>query len=162
VKVLGYERAFLAVGAGVLATCLVALLYASVGMGIHLPGPAGRVDPQRALQTPPFDRVGVRQTGRNQYEAVVVGHMWAFDPPMLRVPAGAEVTFVATSLDVIHGFEVAGTRVNMMLIPGQVSRNTYRFKQPGEHLLICHEYCGLGHHTMFGRLIVEPPRTWPR
>jgi cytochrome c oxidase subunit 2 len=37
-----------------------------------------------------------------------------------------------------------------------VSRYSYRFKKPGEHLLICHEYCGLGHHAMYGRVIVEP------
>jgi cytochrome c oxidase subunit 2 len=37
-----------------------------------------------------------------------------------------------------------------------VSRNSYRFRKPGEHLLICHEYCGLAHHTMYGRIIVEP------
>jgi cytochrome c oxidase subunit 2 len=90
---------------------------------------------------------------------VVVGLMWAFTPPEIHVPAGAEVTFVATTLDVTHGFYVAGTRLNMMLIPGQVSRNTYRFTQPGTYLLICHEYCGLGHQTMSGRVIVEPPRT---
>ncbi|HUF70564.1 MAG TPA: hypothetical protein VMM79_18085 [Longimicrobiales bacterium] len=43
----------------------------------------------------------------------------------------------------------------MMLIPGQVSRNTYTFDEPGEHLIICHEYCGIAHHAMFGRVIVE-------
>jgi cytochrome c oxidase subunit 2 len=75
------------------------------------------------------------------------------------VPAGAQIDFVATSADVIHGFQIEGTRVNMMLIPGQIARATYTFAEPGEHLLICHEYCGSGHHTMAGRIIVEgrPP-----
>ncbi|MCI0436564.1 MAG: hypothetical protein L0271_23445 [Gemmatimonadetes bacterium] len=76
----------------------------------------------------------------------------------IRVPAGAEITFVSTTTDVLHGFNVEGTRLNMMLIPGQISRNTYTFNQPGEHLLICHEYCGLGHHMMAGRVIVEATR----
>ena len=67
----------------------------------------------------------------------------------------AEITFTATSADVLHGFHVEGTRLNMMLIPGQVSRNTYTFQQPGEYVIICHEYCGLGHHTMFGKVVVE-------
>ncbi|HET8624485.1 MAG TPA: cytochrome c oxidase subunit II, partial [Gemmatimonadales bacterium] len=91
------------------------------------------------------------------YEVVVVAQAWAFNPAEIRVPAQAEVTFIATTIDIIHGFYVAGTRVNMMLIPGQLSRNSYRFKEPGEHLLICHEYCGLGHHAMYGKVIVEPP-----
>jgi len=53
------------------------------------------------------------------------------------------------------GFEIARTRVNMMLIPGQVGRLTHVFREPGEYLLICHEYCGMGHHTMSGKVIVE-------
>jgi cytochrome c oxidase subunit II len=71
------------------------------------------------------------------------------------VPAGSKVTFISTSTDVLHGFTSTGTRVNVMLIPGQISRVEYTFREPGEHLLICHEYCGLGHHTMHGRVIVE-------
>ena len=48
-----------------------------------------------------------------------------------------------------------------MLIPGQVSQNTYTFEQPGEHRLICHEYCGIGHHLTYGRIIVEETRVHP-
>ncbi len=154
-KVHTYEQAFLWAGGIVLVAGLLALLYASVGMGIHLPGRAAEIDPQQVRTTPPFDRPGVRQTGPNRYEVVMLGQVWAFLPNEVRVPAGAEVTFTATSADVIHGLHVAGTRVNVMLIPGQVSRNTYRFTRPGEHLMICHEYCGLGHHTMFGKVVVE-------
>jgi cytochrome c oxidase subunit 2 len=89
---------------------------------------------------------------------VVVAQAWAFIPAEIRVPAGAEVTITSTSVDIIHGLAVAGTRVNMMLLPGQISRNTYRFDRPGEYLLLCHEYCGTGHHTMSGKLIVEQRR----
>ena len=155
-KVHTYEKAFLAAGGVVLVACLVALLYASASMGIHLPGRAGQIDPARVYRTPPFNRPGVRQTGPNQYQAVIVAQAWAFNPSEIRVPAGAEVTFLATTVDIIHGFYAAKTRLNMMLIPGQVSRSSYRFREPGEHLLICHEYCGLGHHLMYGRIIVEP------
>ena len=155
-KVHTYEKAFLAVGAGVLVICGAALIYATVGMGIHLPGRTAEIDPRQVFTTPPFDQVGVRQTGPNQYEAVIIAQAWVFLPPEIRVPAGAEVTFTATALDILHGLNVEGTRLNMMLIPGQVSRNTYRFREPGEYLMICHEYCGLGHHTMAGKVIVEP------
>lgn len=154
-KVHTYEKAFLAVGLVVLLTCATALVYATAVHGIHLPGAAGRVDPQRVYQTPPFDRPGVREIAPGRYEAVIVAQTWAFVPPVVRVPAGAEVTFTATSVDVLHGFNVEGTRLNMMLVPGQISRNTYRFAHPGEYLIICHEYCGLGHHTMAGKVVVE-------
>ena len=154
-KVHTYEKVFLSLGAGMLVAFIGALAYATIVMGIHLPGPAGTIDPAKVMQTPPFNTPGVRQTGPNQYEAVVVGFTWGFLPPEIRVPHGAQVTFVATSMDVIHGFDIEGTRINMMLIPGRISRNTYTFESPGQHLLICHEYCGTGHQTMHARVIVE-------
>lgn len=150
-----YEKAFLWVGAALLVVFLCTLTYTSVAMGIHLPGHVQQVDPALIRTQPPFDNPGVRQTGERTYEAVILGQAWQFVPNEIRVPVGAEVTFLATSVDVIHGFEIAGTRMNMMLIPGQVSRNTYTFREPGEHLIICHEYCGAGHHFMSGKVVVE-------
>jgi cytochrome c oxidase subunit 2 len=155
VKVHTYEQAFLGVGGAVLLACLVALTYGSLGLHIHLPTKAGAIDPQAVATTPPFDQPGVRQVGPNQYEAVIIGRIWSFTPAHIEVPAGADVTFTLTSADVIHGFNIEGTRVNMMLIPGQVTRNRYRFKQPGEYTIICHEYCGVGHHTMYGKVVVK-------
>lgn len=154
-KVHTYEKAFLAVGVVVLLACAGALVWATTVHGRHLPGRAGRLHPAQTYRTPPFNQPGVRQTGPDTWEAVVVAQSWVFVPAELRVPRGAEITFIATAVDVIHGFEVERTRLNMMLIPGQISRATYRFDEPGEHLLICHEYCGLGHHTMAGKVIVE-------
>ncbi len=150
-----YEKAFLALGAILLVVCLAALAYASIAMGIHLPGRAGSVDPMTMRSEAPFDNPGVHKTGPNSYDVVVIGQLWAFVPAEIRVPAGADITFISTSNDVLHGFHIERTRVNMMLIPGQISKNTYRFEEPGEHLLICHEYCGVGHHTMYGKVIVE-------
>ncbi len=150
-----YEKAFLGVGAVMLVVFLIALAFTSISMGIHLPGRAGRIDPSAVRAIPPFDQPGVRELGPGRYEVVMVGQAWAFQPSEIRVPAGSEVTFIATTVDVLHGIHVDGTLVNMMLIPGQVSRNTYRFDRPGEHLLVCHEFCGAGHHIMAGKVVVE-------
>lgn len=150
-----YERAFLWLGAIMLVVFMIALALASMAMGIHLPGKVGRIDPAEVRSQAPFDEPGVRQVGGNAYEAVIIGQAWSFVPSEIRVPAGAQVTFLATTVDVIHGLHIENTRINMMLIPGQVSRNSYVFDEPGEHLIICHEYCGLGHHLMYGRVVVE-------
>lgn len=158
-KVHRYERAFLTAGGVVLLACMAALVYATVGLEIHLPTTEGRVDPARIAETEPFDAPGVRQIDANTWEVVIVARAWSFTPVEIRVPANAEIIFTATTTDVIHGLNVEGTRLNMMLIPGQISRNRYTFDEPGEHLIICHEYCGLGHHLMSGRIIVEPATT---
>lgn len=154
-KVHVYEKAFLWVGALMLVVFMGALLYASVAMGISLPGAEARIDPEALGQHEMFSSPGVREVGPNRYEVVMIGRIWAFQPGEIRVPAGAEVTIYATSADVIHGIHIEDTRVNMMLIPGQVARNTYRFDEPGEYLMVCHEYCGAGHHAMYGTLVVE-------
>jgi cytochrome c oxidase subunit 2 len=150
-----YERIFLSLGAGLLVIFLAALVYAAVGMGIHLPGHAGELDPRMVRSTPPFDSPGVRQVAPGRYEVVLIGQAWSFEPNEIHVPAGAEVRFRATSADVIHGFMLEGTRLNAMLIPGEITELAYRFEERGEHLLICHEYCGRGHHMMFGKVVVE-------
>jgi cytochrome c oxidase subunit 2 len=144
-----YERAFLVLSALMLVVFLAALGYAAFEMGFHLPSP------DAVQRTPPFDEPGVRQVGPGRYEAVVLARAWGFTPAEIRVPVGAEVTFRATSIDVVHGFLVEGTRINMMLLPGQISELAYTFHEPGEHLLICHEYCGVGHQAMFGKVIAE-------
>lgn len=154
-KVHVYEKAFLWVGGVLLVVCLGALLYASLAMGIHLPGRSGEITPSEVRQMPPFTELGARSTGPGEMEVVFIGRMWAFEPSEVRIPAGTRVTFTGTTVDVIHGFHVEGTRLNMMLIPGQVSRNSYTFEVPGEHLIICHEYCGPGHHVMYGTIVVE-------
>jgi cytochrome c oxidase subunit 2 len=155
VRILAYEKAFLALSGLLLAACLGALVYAASVRGVHLPEHDDPIDPEQVATTPPFDRPGVWPVAHGAVAAVVVGRTWFFEPAELRVPRGAQVTFIATSADVIHGLHVAGTRINVMLIPGQVARVTHTFDRPGEYLLVCHEYCGVGHHTMGGKVIVE-------
>jgi cytochrome c oxidase subunit II len=157
-----FERRFLAAAAAVLVAFFLALAYSVLAMGVSMPGHGAEIQCsvdqklRRVLhKTPPFDKPGVHQTAPGKYDVVVIGQTWSFTPDDIELPAGAEVTFYATSADVIHGFEIAGTRVNMMLVPGEVSTESYTFKRAGDYLLLCHEYCGNLHHTMSGKVIVK-------
>ncbi|MCG8469435.1 MAG: cytochrome C oxidase subunit II, partial [Gemmatimonadetes bacterium] len=98
-----YEKAFLGVGAAMLIVFLIALAVTSISMGIHLPGREGEIDPAGARAIPPFDDPGVRELGPGRYEVSLVASAWAFQPSEIRVPAGSEVTFIATTTDVLHG-----------------------------------------------------------
>ena len=151
-----YEKGFLALSAVMLVAFLGALAYAAFAMNIKLPTDAGQLDPQQVRTTPPFSDPGpgVYQTGPGEYRVVMMSSAWRFNPAEIEVPAGSEVTFVATSADVLHGFHIEETRVNVMLIPGEVTRVTYTFREPGQHNFVCHEYCGIGHHQMYGELTV--------
>lgn len=154
-KIHTYENVFLWLGGVTLLACMAALAYGSLALHIHLPSRAGEIDPLKVRETPPFDQPGVRQVAPGRYEVVMTGQIWSFTPNVIEVPRGAEVTFVVTTPDVIHGFHVEQTRINMMLIPGQITKNRHRFDTPGEYVIMCHEYCGVGHHTMYGKVVVK-------
>ena len=83
-----------------------------------------------------------------------VGQQYSFTPQCMIVPANTPITFRAASPDVIHGFLIEGTNVNAMLVPGYVSVITARFDEPGEHLMPCHEFCGVGHEGMWAKVKV--------
>ena len=151
-----YELAWILPSIAIPVGMLAALLVTAFGAGIHVPSVAGRIDPAKVAETPPFDHPGVVQTGPLRYEVRMVGQIWSFTPNEIRVPVGSTVTFVATSRDVIHGLFIPATNVNVMLIPGQISRVSARFDREGEFFMACHEYCGIAHHTMGGKVIVEP------
>lgn len=135
---------------------LAALAVTAFGAHIGLPGEAGRVDPAALMQTAPFNQPGVVEVAPGRYEAHLVAGIWFFTPAEIRVPEGSEVTFVATSRDVIHGLLIRAANINAMLLPGQVTRVRARFDRAGTYPFLCHEYCGLAHHTMWGKVIVEP------
>jgi cytochrome c oxidase subunit II len=151
-----YELAWILPSIAIPIGMLAALTVTAFGAGIHLPGVAGRISPTRVADTAPFDRPGVVQVGPGRYEARMTAQIWTYAPNEIRVPAGSTVTFIATSKDVIHGLFIPGANVNAMLLPGQITRVSAHFEKPGEYPLLCHEYCGIAHHMMWSRVIVEP------
>ena len=46
------------------------------------------------------------------------------------------------------------------IAPDGDAQFTTQFMTPGEYLIACNEYCGVGHHMMAGKLIVVPQETW--
>ena len=137
----------------------VTIAVSSLAFNIQVPAPYEQVDPNTVATPPspwgaPVDE-RVRELAPGKYEAYLLAQTWVFQPNEIRVPAGSEITFYITSKDVQHGFHLSGTNINMMVLPGQVSTLKATFDEPGEYNFICHEYCGVGHQTMYGRLVVE-------
>jgi cytochrome c oxidase subunit II len=92
----------------------------------------------------------------------VVGQQYSFVPQCILVPEGTPVNFRVTSADVIHGFIIAETNVNVMLEPGYISTFHTQFKQQGMHVMPCHEFCGVGHAGMWARVKVIDKETFFR
>jgi cytochrome c oxidase subunit II len=83
-----------------------------------------------------------------------IGQQYSFTPQCIVVPAETPVTLRTTSADVVHGLIIEGTNINTMLVPGYVSELPIRFKKPGEHVMPCQEFCGIGHQGMWGKVKV--------
>jgi cytochrome c oxidase subunit 2 len=147
-RILGY----IALGLMIVFAGLV--VYASIGMGIALPTSHEHLSP--------FSQGEVIAKGNNRFEVRYVARMWAFDPAELVLPEKADVDLYVSALDVNHGFQVAGTNLNLMAVPGTVNAVHHRFNGIGEYLVICHEYCGLNHHKMFSKIKVVPPQEYNR
>lgn len=154
------EKIYVIISVALLVVFATAVGISSFAYGIQVPEPFEQVDP-RVITTPgaspwadPIDE-RVRELAPNKYEAYILAQAWSFLPNRITVPAGSTITFYVTSKDVIHGFQLEGTNINMMIIPGEVSRLTATFDKPGTYNFVCHEYCGVGHHTMYGQLVVE-------
>ncbi|HBH01856.1 MAG: cytochrome C oxidase subunit II [Candidatus Rokubacteria bacterium RBG_16_73_20] len=153
-----YELAWILPSFAIPVGMLVALVVTAFGAGIHLPGLERRIDPTKVAETPPFDKPGLVELAPGRYEVRMTAQIWSFAPREIRVPAGSTVRFWVTSKDVVHGLLIPKANVNLMLLPGQVAFAEARFDTPGEYLMMCHEYCGIAHHTMAGTVIVEARR----
>ena len=101
------------------------------------------------------DAPGVRPTGPNQYEAVIYAFEGGFQPAEVRVPVGAEVTFRVRSTDLVHGFTIEGTDVELETSLFEFTEATHSFTESGEYPFLCYVYCSGGHDSMRGTVIVE-------
>jgi len=150
-----YEKIWMGVAAALIVIFLAAIVVAAGAYAIHPQSHVETIDPTTVLEDPEFGNPGVAIQPDGSVVVTLVAEMFFFDPDPIEVPAGRPVTFRLTSPDVIHGFEIVGTNANTMVIPGYVSEFTMSFAEPGEHLVVCNEYCGLLHHNMVGKLIVQ-------
>jgi cytochrome c oxidase subunit 2 len=89
--------------------------------------------------------------------------MWKFAYPggpnavdVLRVPEGRPVRLLITSRDVIHSFYVPALRLKQDALPGRYTQTWFTADRAGRYEIFCTEYCGLGHSSMLGELVVMP------
>lgn len=150
-----YEKIWMWGAGAVIIVFAGGIVATALGRAVHPPSHVETIDPKTVRTHPEFGSPGVSVRPDGSVAVTVISQIWAFLPAEIRVPAGRPVTFRVTSPDILHGFQIVRTNVNMMVAPGYVSQVTTTFERPGEYLIVCNEYCGLGHHLMAGKLIVE-------
>ncbi|HMM49392.1 MAG TPA: hypothetical protein PKE32_07240 [Miltoncostaeaceae bacterium] len=80
---------------------------------------------------------------------------WIFTPN--KVPAG-NVSFKVTSRDVNHGMGIYSPDGKLLgsvqAMPGYTNTLNMKLDEPGDYLISCLEFCGVGHHRMHGTITV--------
>lgn len=149
------EEIWLILSFGMIITFMLITGYQTFALGMGPPSHKETIDPQKVDQTAPFDNPGINKIGENEYEVVMTLEAFSFNPHNIEVPAGSTIYFTLTSKDVIHGFQVAGTNINAMVMPGYIQKIKQKFDKPGEYLVLCNEYCGIGHQMMSTTITVK-------
>lgn len=130
----------------------------AVASNIHPPSNVETIDSARLHLSEEFaeDKLGVKTNADGSLTVTLVAARYGFYPPVIEVPADTPVTFRIASADVLHGVHVPFTNMTTMIVPGYISEVRTRFPRTGEFSLLCNEYCGLGHDSMWSRLVVVP------
>jgi len=95
--------------------------------------------------------------------------------PVVRPPPGSDVYLIArlwqwwptielekdqsyrlhiSSMDWQHGFSLQPVNINLQVQPGYEIVVTVTPDKAGEYGVVCNEFCGIGHHTMVGKMYV--------
>jgi cytochrome c oxidase subunit 2 len=155
-----YEKIWMWGVAVTLAIFFATLANASLRHGFHPPSHVETIDPRAVFKSDRFRQQGVSVDAQGGVHATVIGLTFTWMPKEMTLPAETPITFHLTSTDVNHGYQIVRTNGQSMLIPGYISQFTTTFPRPGEYLVACNEYCGVGHHEMYGKLIVVPKAQW--
>jgi len=91
-------------------------------------------------------------------DVYVLARMWSWYPA-LRLHQGVTYKIHLSSMDLNHGFSLYPANLNLQIVPGYDYALTMQPNQAGDYRIVCNEFCGIGHHTMVGKIEVLPATT---
>lgn len=141
---------------------IAVIVVSSFAMAIHPPSHVEAIDPTTLNTNVEFAEcnLGTRVNPDGSVTVRIIATQFEFLPRCIPVPKGQQVTFRVTSPDVIHGFFIAGSNANTMVVPGYVAQLRTVFSTAGNYLMPCHEFCGLGHSEMWALVKVLEGAQW--
>lgn len=87
-------------------------------------------------------------------DAYLLARMWSWSP-VLKLKKGQTYRLHVSSLDLQHGFSLQPMNMNFQILPGYDHVLTITPTMAGDYRVICNEFCGIGHHMMVGKILVE-------
>jgi len=86
-------------------------------------------------------------------DVYLIARLWQFWP-VLEFEKDQSYRLHISSMDWQHGFSLQPTNINLQIHPGYEMVLTVTPDKSGEFSVVCNEYCGIGHHTMLGKIYV--------
>jgi cytochrome c oxidase subunit 2 len=86
-------------------------------------------------------------------EVYLIARLWQWWP-ILELEKDQSYRLHISSMDWQHGFSLQPVNINLQIHPGYEMVLTVAPNQAGEFGVVCNEFCGIGHHTMIGKLYV--------
>jgi cytochrome c oxidase subunit 2 len=150
------EFRWTALVAGIVTLLIGMMVYMSLHWASMPPARIETIDPTTLHLAGEFveDNLGTAVEPDGSVTVRIVGDQYSFTPQCLLLPTDTPVRIRGTSADVIHGFNVARTNINVMLEPGYISTFKTSFHQPADLAMPCHEFCGVGHAAMWAHVKV--------
>jgi len=86
-------------------------------------------------------------------DVYLIARLWQWWP-ILELEKDQSYRLHLASLDWQHGFSLQPVNINAQVHPGYEMVMKLKPNQSGEYGVICNEFCGIGHHTMVGKIYV--------
>jgi len=83
----------------------------------------------------------------------MLGRLWEWWP-VLELEKDQTYRLHLSSLDWQHGFSLLPENINIQVHPDYEMIVTITPNRAGEYSIVCNEFCGIGHHTMVGKIYV--------
>ena len=87
-------------------------------------------------------------------DVYLIARLWQWWP-ILELEKDQTYRLHLSSLDWQHGFSLQPQNINLQVHPNYEMVVTITPDVGGEFAIVCNEYCGIGHHTMLGKMYVK-------
>lgn len=84
----------------------------------------------------------------------ITARKFQYAPNEITVRQGESVVLEFTSIDFVHGFSVPDLHLRADLPPGQMTRVRLPTDEAGTYDFLCDNFCGSGHESMNGKIII--------
>ena len=99
--------------------------------------------------------IGLRAAAPKERVIKIVARRFTYTPDKLTLKKGVPVVLELTTADVLMGFNAPDFQMRADIIPGKVAHVRLVPDKTGTFTFLCDIFCGSGHETMNGTIIVD-------